>query len=95
MSQTSITLRTDSEFKEQCDVLFSKFGISTIAAINMFLHQAVMEQAIPFKVEIKGDALTRIVSRLPEAGRIDPKTGLYVLPKDWDNSDDDVYEQLL
>ena len=95
MSQTSITLRTDSEFKEQCDVLFSKFGISTIAAINMFLHQAVMEQAIPFKVEIKGDALTRIVSRLPEAGRIDPKTGLYVLPKDWDNPDDDVYEQLL
>ena len=61
----------------------------------MFLHQAVMEQAIPFKVEIKEDALTRIVSRLPEAGRIDPKTGLYVLPKDWDNPEADVYEQLL
>ncbi len=95
MSQASITLRTDSEFKEQCDALFSKFGISTIAAINMFLHQAVMEQAIPFKVEIKEDALTRIVSRLPEAGRIDPKTGLYVLPNDWDNPEDDIYEQLL
>jgi addiction module RelB/DinJ family antitoxin len=95
MSQTSITLRTDSEFKEQCDALFSKFGISTIASINMFLHQAVMEQAIPFKIEIKEDALTRIVSRLPEAGRINPKTGLYVLPKDWDNPEDDIYEQLL
>ena len=95
MTQTSITLRTDSEFKEQCDALFSRFGISTIAAINLFLHQAVMEQAIPFKIEIKEDPLTSIVSRLPEAGRINPKTGLYVLPKDWDDPEDDVYEQLL
>ena len=54
-----------------------------------------MEQAIPFRVEIKEDALTSIVSRLPEAGRINPKTGLYVLPKDWDNPEDDVYEQLV
>jgi addiction module RelB/DinJ family antitoxin len=53
MSQASITLRTDSEFKEQCDALFSKFGISTIAAINIFLHQAVMEQAIPFKIGVR------------------------------------------
>ncbi len=95
MSQTSITLRTDSEFKEQCDALFSRFGISTIAAINMFLHQAVMEQAIPFKIEVKEDPLVRIISKLPEAGRIDPNTGLYVLPKEWDNPEDDVYEQLV
>jgi len=95
MSQTSITLRTDSEFKEQCDALFSKFGISTIAAINMFLHQAVMEQAIPFKIEVKEDALSSIISKLPEAGRINPKTGLYVLPKEWDNPEDDIYERLI
>ena len=91
MTQTSITLRTDSEFKEQCDALFSRFGISTIAAINLFLHQAVMEQAIPFKIEVKEDPLTRTVSRLPEAGMINPKTGLYVLPKDWDNPGDGIY----
>lgn len=95
MSQTSITLRTDSDFKEQCDLLFSKFGISTISAINMFLHQAVMEQAIPFKIEVKEDILTRVISSLPEAGRIDPSTGLYVLPKEWDNPEDDIYEKLV
>ena len=82
MSQTSITLTTDSEFKEQCDALFSKFGISTISAINLFLHQAVMEQAIPFRIELKDDILTQIVSKLPDAGRIDPDTGYYVLPKE-------------
>ena len=67
----------------------------TVLEIRHFNHQAVMEQAIPFRIEIKEDTLTRIVSRLPEAGRINPKTGLYVLPKDWDNPEDDVYEQLV
>ncbi|AMK13701.1 addiction module antitoxin, RelB/DinJ family [methanogenic archaeon mixed culture ISO4-G1] len=95
MPQTSITLRTESEFKEQCDALFSRFGISTIAAINMFLHQAVMEQAIPFKIEVKEDHLARTVSKLPEAGRLDSKTGLYVLPKEWDNPEDDIYDKLI
>ena len=95
MAQASITLRTDSNFKEQCDLLFSKFGISTIAAINLFLHQAVMEQAIPFKIEVKEDLVTNFVSKLPEAGRINPKTGLYVLPKEWDDPEDDIYEQLV
>ena len=88
-------MRTDSEFKEKCDALFSRFGISTIAAINLFLHQAVMEQAIPFRIEVKEDLMTSFVSKLPEAGRIDPKTGLYVLPKEWDNPEDDIYEQLV
>ena len=93
MPQTSITLRTDPEFKEQCDALFARFGISTVEAIDLFLHQAVMEQAMPFRIEAGEDALTRIVSKLPEAGRIDPKTGLYVLPKEWYDPEDDIYEQ--
>ena len=95
MSQTSITLTTDSEFKEQCDALFSKFGISTISAINLFLHQAVMEQAIPFRIEVKDDILTQIVSKLPDAGRIDPDTGYYVLLNEWDNPEDEEDEKLL
>ena len=95
MEKVEIGLETDAEFKDECDELFAKLGVSTEDAISVFLHQAVMEQAIPFRVEIKEDTLTRIVSRLPEAGRINPKTGLYVLPKDWDNPEDDVYEQLI
>ena len=54
-----------------------------------------MEQAIPFKIEVKEDFITNYVSKLPEAGRIDPKTGLYVLPKEWDDPEDDIYEQLV
>ncbi|AMH94223.1 hypothetical protein AR505_0502 [methanogenic archaeon ISO4-H5] len=43
----------------------------------------------------KEDELARIVSALPEAGHINPKTGLYVLPREWDNPEDDIYEELL
>lgn len=43
----------------------------------------------------KEDELARFVSALPEAGHIDPKTGLYVLPMEWDNPEDDIYEELL
>lgn len=95
MAEASITLRTDSDFKKQCDDLFSKFGITTTCAINLFLHQAVMEQAIPFEVKLKNDPLTQIISKLPEAGKINPKTGLYILPKEWNNPEDDIYEKLI
>ena len=54
-----------------------------------------MEQAIPFRIEVKDDILTQIVSKLPDAGIIDPDTGYYVLPKEWDNPEDDEYEKLL
>ena len=90
MPQTSITLSIGSELKVQCDALFSKFGISTVAAIDIFLHQAVMKQEIPFNED---DLLSCIVSSLPEAGRIDPETGCYILPNDWNNPEDDVYDQ--
>ena len=55
MKQASITLRTDIEFKNQCDTLFKKLGLTTVAAINSFLHQAVMEQAMPFKPSVIKD----------------------------------------
>jgi hypothetical protein len=52
-----------------------------------------MEQAILFIIEVKKDALARIVPRLPEAGSIRNQT--YDLSKDWDDPEDDVYGQHL
>jgi len=95
MAQTSITLRTDPEFKAECDALFGKMGISTTDAINLFLHQAVMKQSIPFTIDTVEDPWRKVVAMLPEAGRIDEKTGHYILPKEWYNPEDDEYEKLL
>lgn len=94
MKQASITLRTDIEFKNQCDTLFKKLGLTTVAAINSFLHQAVMEQALPFKPSVIKDRVDNYLETIPEAGYINSK-GNYVLPKAWNNEEDDIYDSLV
>ena len=46
----NMTIRIDKDFKEEMDHLFKEFGISTTAAIMMFLKQCERERAIPFKI---------------------------------------------
>lgn len=53
---TNVNLRLDKELKAQSEALFAKLGINMTSALNMFLRQAVREQAIPFKVSAKPEA---------------------------------------
>ena len=50
MSTTAISIRLDSDIKEQFDALCKEFGISTNAAFNLFARTVVREQAIPFPI---------------------------------------------
>lgn len=50
MPPVSTNIKIDPSLKEQSQALFESFGLSLSAAINMFLRQAVREQAIPFRV---------------------------------------------
>ena len=50
MTPVSTNIKIDPELKEQSQQLFESLGLSLSAAINLFLHQAVREQAIPFRV---------------------------------------------
>lgn len=52
MAQTKMTIRMDTDIKQQAQELFAKFGLDMTTAINMFLNQAVMEQSIPFRIYI-------------------------------------------
>lgn len=47
---TSINLRLDKELKMQAEQLFSQLGMNMTTALNIFLRQAVREQAIPFSI---------------------------------------------
>ena len=47
---TSVNLRIDKDLKKQAETLFSNLGINMTTAMNIFLKQAVREQALPFKV---------------------------------------------
>ena len=55
MAMTNINIRTDSEIKRQAQELFSQFGLDMTSAVNLFLRQALREQAIPFAVKINPD----------------------------------------
>lgn len=50
---TSINLRLDKELKLQAEQLFASLGMNMTTALNIFLRQAVREQAIPFPVTAK------------------------------------------
>jgi len=52
MSDTiSINIRMDKELKKQAEEIFNDFGMSMTTAFNIFVKQAIREQAIPFKIQ--------------------------------------------
>ncbi|WEV76076.1 type II toxin-antitoxin system RelB/DinJ family antitoxin [Bifidobacterium sp. ESL0800] len=51
---TRINFRTDTETKEKASSVFAKLGLDMSTALNMFLHQTVVDQALPFRPELSG-----------------------------------------
>ena len=52
MSKTSMSMRWDSEVKEQAQQGFNHLGMDMTTAINIFLRQAIQYQGLPFDVKI-------------------------------------------
>ena len=54
MSKTSMSIRLDSEVKEQAQQVFNSLGMDMTTAINIFLRQAIQYQGLPFDVRLDG-----------------------------------------
>ena len=52
MSKTSMSIRLDSEVKEQAQQIFNHLGMDMTTAINIFLRQAIQYQGLPFDVRL-------------------------------------------
>ena len=50
MPPVSTNIKIDPQLKKEAQRLFDDMGLNLSTAINMFLKQAVREQAIPFRV---------------------------------------------
>ena len=50
MTNASTNIKIDPILKQESQALFESLGLSLSAAINIFLRQAVREQAIPFRI---------------------------------------------
>ncbi|SDN82598.1 type II toxin-antitoxin system RelB/DinJ family antitoxin [Prevotella communis] len=52
MAQVSMTVRLDSQLKQNFDALCSRMGLSANAAMNIFANAVVRTRSIPFKIDL-------------------------------------------
>ena len=55
MAQTSISIRMDSNLKQQFETFCSDIGMNMTTAFNVFAKAAVREQKIPFEISAQGN----------------------------------------
>lgn len=66
---TNISIRMDTELKEQADLLFSELGMNMSTAFNIFIRQALREGGIPFRIHMNTPH-EKTVAAMMEAERI-------------------------
>ncbi|MDR0380479.1 MAG: type II toxin-antitoxin system RelB/DinJ family antitoxin [Oscillospiraceae bacterium] len=52
VKDTSISIRMDSQLKEQTETVLAQFGLNMTTVINMLFHQIVRERAIPLSLSL-------------------------------------------
>ena len=59
-----MSIRLDSEVKEQAQQIFNHLGMDMTTAINIFLRQAIQYQGLPFDVRLddRGKLLLQVVT---------------------------------
>jgi len=50
---TTINVRVDETIKHRVEVLFDSMGMNISTAVNIFLKQCLMEEALPFQPKVK------------------------------------------
>lgn len=45
-------MRVEPELKQSAEAVLKQIGLSTSEAVNMFLHQVVLNQGLPFMAKI-------------------------------------------
>ncbi len=78
MANVNVTIRMDSELKKQAETLFNDLGLNLSSAINIFIRQAVREQAIPFEITCKNKIQFANNKQYEEAVKKDIEDNHYV-----------------
>lgn len=52
VKDTSISIRMDSQLKEQTENILTQFGLNITTVVNMLFHQIVREQSIPLSLSL-------------------------------------------
>lgn len=65
MKDTSISIRLDSQLKEQTENILEQFGLNMTVVVSMLFHQIVREQAIPLSLTL--NPRTNVIQELNDA----------------------------
>ncbi len=69
MSTVPTQIRIDSETKQKASELFNTLGLDMSGAVNLFLHQCILHNGLPFAVEIPTYS-EKTLAAMEEARRI-------------------------
>ncbi|MGL6196638.1 MAG: type II toxin-antitoxin system RelB/DinJ family antitoxin [Thermoguttaceae bacterium] len=55
MSQTTFSIRMDSDVKKEFDEFCSQVGMNTTVAFNLFARAVLREKRLPFEIAVESD----------------------------------------
>ena len=85
MNETNIRSRIDLATKSKADKVLKSMGLTMSEAIRLFLHQVVIQKALPFAVKAP-NAKTVAVMKAADQGEGLSKVTLDQLQEEWDES---------
>ncbi len=75
MATTPTQIRIDADVKQQATALFKNLGLDMSGAVNLFLHQCLIHNGLPFAVEMPQYNQTTLEA-MAEAKRISHDPGV-------------------
>ncbi len=90
MGKISTTIRTDQDVKQQVQHIFSNLGMDMSTAVNIFFHQVIRTNGLPFAVtmDVPNEETLAAIQEVQEMKK-NPKLG-----KAYTNVDDMIKELL-
>ncbi len=93
MKTANVNVRIETEIKERAEKILETLGISRATAINMFYRQIILNNGIPFRLNVPGvlpardDLSDAAFDAMMQKGYLEARTG---------NSDDieEVFDEL-
>ncbi len=58
-----ITARVDSDKRKAAEMIFSEVGLTTSAAVNLFICAVAMSGGIPFRIEVSQSRLSNTLDK--------------------------------
>ena len=99
MASANITMRVDENLKAQLQELMSNLGLDMTTFFTMAAKQAIREQALPFRPELKPTMYTMDTYRLAMKSTNYSSNGLATISADDDWASetewDDLYQDIL